>query len=141
MEFISLLYEPRVLQATEKNLQAVYDAAKLGLKGDALALTAGMQPIELRQLMEFDPAVSMAAQKGAADGEARMAKVLYKAAEEGDTRAALDVLKHQFGWVAKQQVNIDIDQRISITDALKDAEGRVEAMFHIIEPEDNREAI
>ena len=66
MEFISLLYEPRVLQATEKNLQAVYNAAKLGLKGDALALTAGMQPIELRQLMEFDPAVSMAAQKGAA---------------------------------------------------------------------------
>jgi len=89
--------------------------------------------------MEFDPAVSMAAQKGWADGEARMAKVLYSAAVEGDTKAALDVLKHQFGWVAKQQVNIDIDQRISITDALKDAEGRVEALFHIIEPD--REAI
>jgi hypothetical protein len=140
MEFISLLYEPRKLQATEKNLQAVYDAAKLGLKGDALALTAGMQPIELRQLMEFDPAASMAAQKGWADGEARMAKVLYKAAVEGDTRAALDVLKHQFGWVAKQQINVDIDQRISITDALRDAEGRVEAIFHVIEPED-REAV
>jgi hypothetical protein len=140
MEFISLLYEPRKLQATEKNLQAVYDAAKLGLKGDALALTAGMQPIELRQLMEFDPAASMAAQKGWADGEARMAKVLYKAAVEGDTRAALDVLKHQFGWVAKQQINVDIDQRISITDALRDAEGRVEAVFHVIEPED-REAV
>ena len=140
MEFISLLYEPRKLQATEKNLQAVYDAAKLGLKGDALALTAGMQPIELRQLMEFDPAASMAAQKGWADGEARMANVLYKAAVEGDTRAALDVLKHQFGWVAKQQINVDIDQRISITDALRDAEGRVEAIFHVIEPED-REAI
>jgi hypothetical protein len=47
----------------------------------------------------------------------------------------LDVLKHQFGWVAKQQINVDIDQRISITDALRDAEGRVEAIFHVIEPE------
>ena len=53
--FYSIPYEPRKLQATEGRLEAIYAAAKLGLKGDALALAAGMLPTEYRQLTQFDP--------------------------------------------------------------------------------------
>ena len=33
--FESLPYEPRKIEATEKNLELIYDAARKGLKGDA----------------------------------------------------------------------------------------------------------
>ena len=123
--FYSIPYEPRKLQATEGRLEAIYAAAKLGLKGDALALAAGMLPTEYRQLTQFDPIAEMAELKGRADGEREMSEVLHKAAKEGDAKAALEILKHQHGWVAKQQVNIEVDQRISITQALEDAKKRV----------------
>ena len=58
--FYSIPYEPRKLQATEGRLEAIYAAAKLGLKGDALALAAGMLPTEYRQLTQFDPIAEMA---------------------------------------------------------------------------------
>jgi len=48
--FYSFPYEARKLEATEARLQRIYDAAKLGLKGDTLALAAGMMPTEYRQL-------------------------------------------------------------------------------------------
>ena len=67
----------------------------------------------------------MAAIKGKADGEREMANILHKAAREGDAKAALEILKHQHGWVAKQSITVDIDQRISITQALQEAEMRV----------------
>jgi hypothetical protein len=54
-----------------------------------------------------------------------MAVILHKAAKEGDAKAALEILKHQHGWVAKQSISVDIDQRISITQALHEAEMRV----------------
>ena len=38
---------------------------------------------------------------------------------------ALEVLKHQHGWVAKQAISVEVDQRISITGALAKAEQRV----------------
>lgn len=123
--FYSIPYEPRKLQATEDRLQKIYDAAKLGLKGDALALAAGMLPTEYRQLTQFDPIAEMAELKGRADGEREMSQVLHEAARNGDAKAALEILKHQHGWVAKQQVNIEVDQRISITQALEDAQKRV----------------
>ena len=123
--FYSIPYEPRKLQATEDRLQKIYDAAKLGLKGDALALAAGMLPTEYRQLTQFDPIAEMAELKGRADGEREMSEVLHNAAKAGDAKAALEILKHQHGWVAKQQVNIEVDQRISITQALEDAQKRV----------------
>ena len=44
---------------------------------------------------------------------------------QGDAKAALEILKHQHGWVAKQQVQVDVEQRISITSALELAEMRV----------------
>jgi len=123
--FKSLPLTVRHVQATESRLQAIYDAAKLGLKGDTLALASGLRPEEYQHLCQFDALAEMAARKGKADGEREMADILHKAAREGDAKAALEILKHQHGWVAKQSISVDIDQRISITQALQEAEMRV----------------
>jgi hypothetical protein len=122
--FHSIPFTPRKIEATESRLKAVYDAAKLGLKGDTLALAAGMLPTEYRQLTQLDPVVEMAAQKGKADGEIEMANIMRAAALEGDAKMALEVLKHQHGWVAKQAISVEVDQRISITGALAEAQKR-----------------
>jgi hypothetical protein len=122
--FHSIPFTPRNVQATESRLKAVYDAAKLGLKGDTLALAAGMLPAEYRQLTQLDPVVEMAAQKGKADGEIEMANIMRAAALDGDAKMALEVLKHQHGWVAKQAISVEVDQRISITGALAEAQKR-----------------
>ena len=123
--FQSFHYEPRKLEATEARLEAIMKAAKLGLKGDSLALAAGMTPTEYRQLVLFDPIAEYAELKGRADGEREMSAVLHLAAKEGDSKAALAILQHQHGWVAKQQLSIDVEQRISITAALESAQSRV----------------
>lgn len=123
--FHSFPYEPRKLEATEARLEAIMEAAKLGLKGDALALAAGMTPTEYRQLVLFDPIAEYAELKGRAEGEREMAQVLHTAAKEGDAKAALAVLQHTHGWVAKQQISVDVEQRISITAALEQAQSRV----------------
>lgn len=125
MSFHSLPFEPRKIVATEARLNKIYEAAKLGLKGDALALASGMLPTEYRQLCELDPIADMAALKGKADGELEMSMCLHKAATEGDAKAALAILQHSHGWVAKQSISIDVDQRISIIGALRQAESRV----------------
>ena len=125
MTFHSLPFEPRKIVATEARLNKIYEAAKLGLKGDALALASGMLPTEYRQLCELDPIADMAALKGKADGELEMSMCLHKAATEGDAKAALAILQHSHGWVAKQSISIDVDQRISIIGALRQAESRV----------------
>jgi hypothetical protein len=86
--------------------------------------------------------VELAAQKGKADAEIEMANVLRKAALEGDAKMALEVLKHQHGWVAKQAISVEVDQRISITGALAEATKRaltvedaniIEAQVHAID--------
>lgn len=125
MTFYSLPYTPDRPAATEARLEAIYAAAKLGLKGDSLALNAGLTPTQFRKLAEFDPLVELAEQKGRADGEFNAAKTLHDAAQMGDAKAALDILKHQHGWVAKQQIDVNIDQQISITGALEKAQARV----------------
>ena len=125
MTFHSLPYEPRKLEATEARLEAIYSAAKMGLKGDALALAAGMLPVEYRQLTQFDPIAAFAEQKGRADGEMEMAQTLYTAAREGDANAALNMLRYSHDWAAKQAIEVTIDQKISITAALEEAQRRV----------------
>ena len=125
MSFYSMPFTPERVEATEARLEAIYEAAKYGLKGDSLALRAGLTPAQYRKLAEFDPLVEMAELKGRADGEWMAARTLYKLAELGDGKAALDILKHQHGWVAKQQVDINVDQRISVLDALERAQTRV----------------
>lgn len=123
--FESLPYEPREIKATEARLQRIYDAAAKGLKGDSLALAAGMMPVEYRRLCQMDPMAEMAELKGRADSELRAATSLHKAADEGDAKAALEILKHAHGWTAKQEITVDVYQKISITQALADAKTRV----------------
>ena len=123
--FLSIPFSPREVKATESRLQAIYDAAKLGLKNDALALAAGMLPSEYRQLCQVDPVAEMAALKGKADGEREMAIELIKAAKEGDAKSALAVLQHAHGWTAKQEISVDVYQKISITQALTEAQSRI----------------
>jgi len=125
MTFYSLPFTPERVEATEARLEAIYEAAKYGLKGDSLALRAGLTPAQYRRLHEFDPLVEMAEMKGRADGEFNAAKTLYDAAAEGDATAALNILKHQHGWVAKQQIDVNIDQQISVIGALERAQTRV----------------
>ena len=123
--FKSLPHAPRQLNATEARLQAIYDAAALGLRGDNLALAAGLLPAEYRRLRQMAQLAEMAEAKGRADAEAEAAGQLREAARNGDSKAALSLLQHVHGWVAKQQVQVDIKQQISITAALQEAESRV----------------
>ena len=125
MTFYSLPFAPDRPEATEARLEAIYEAARYGLKGDSLALAAGLTPVQYRRLAEFDALVEIAEMKGRADGELSAAKTMYTAAASGDARAALDILKHNHGWVAKQQIDVNIDQQISITAALEKAQSRV----------------
>jgi len=133
--FQSLPYEPRRVQATEARLERIYAAAKRGLKGDSLALSAGLLPQEFNQIAQLDPLVNLAAQKGRADAERELSDVLHTAAMSGDAKMALEILKHQHGWVAKQQ--IEVNQVISITAALQEAEQRVINMGTIDEAPTN----
>lgn len=129
--FQSLPLTIRKIEATEARLNRIYDAAKLGLKGDSLALAAGMRPEEFRQLCELDPLAQLAVQKGKADGEQEMATVVRTAALEGDAKMALEVLRHQHDWVAKQQVQVDVNQQISILGALREAEERAQQVIDV----------
>lgn len=135
--FFSLPQAERVtIKATERRLEQVYAAAKQGLKGDSLAVAAGMLPIEFNRLKQMDPLVELAILKGRTDGEQEMATVLIAAAHQGDAKAALDVLKHVHGWTAAQQLNVSVQGQISIIDALKQAEQRViNGVFTEILPE------
>lgn len=125
MSFYSIPFAPERVEATEARLEAIYEAARYGLKGDSLAIRVGLTPAQYRRLMEFDPLVEMAEMKGRADGEYSAGQTLYRAAAEGDAKAALEILKHQHGWIAKQQIDVSIDQQISITGALEKARTRV----------------
>lgn len=121
---ISIPFTPREVQATEWRLQQIYDAAALGLKGDKLALAAGMLPSEYRQLCQLDPVAEMAALKGAADGELEASTQLRDAARNGDAKAALSILQHAHGWTAKQEISMSIET-INIQSALDEARSRV----------------
>ena len=123
--FKSLPFAPRVVKATEQRLNAIYAASNLGLKGDSLALAAGMLPTEYRQLCQFDPLAEMAAQKGKADNEMQTARRLNEASEQGDAKASLAILQHCHGWTARQEISVDVYQKISVITALEEARARV----------------
>ena len=124
MDIQTIPLAPRVLKATEARLQLVYNAARLGLQGDKLAMAAQMLPVEYYRLRQMDPLVEMAELKGRADAEQQLARVLHDAALAGDAKVALDLLKHRHDWVAKQQVQVDVSQQISIAAVLQEAERR-----------------
>jgi ribosomal protein S11 len=142
MSFYSLPFTPERPEATEARLEAIYAAARYGLKGDSLAMAAGLTPSQYRRLQEFDPLVEMAEMKGRSEGEFSAAKTLYDAAANGDAKAALDILKHQHGWKAAQSIEITVEGQISITGALERAQTRViEGLYTDVTPiEDNTRA-
>jgi len=105
--FQSLPLAPREIHATEAVLDRVYNSARLGLRGEALALRAGLLPVELTRLRQFDEVVEMAVLKGYADAEVELTQTLYAAARAGDAKIALEILKHRHDWVAKQHVKVD----------------------------------
>ena len=80
--FESLPFAPRKVEATEARLTRIYEAAKLGLKGDSLALASGMLPSEYRQLVQLDPIAEMAAQKGKEDAEMEMSSACTRQREK-----------------------------------------------------------
>ena len=125
MSFYSLPFTPERPEATEARLEAIYAAARYGLKGDSLAMAAGLTPSQYRRLQEFDPLVEMAEMKGRSEGEFSAAKTLYDAAANGDAKAALDILKHQHGWKAAQSIEITVEGQISVIAAWEKAERRV----------------
>lgn len=124
MTFKSLPLTVREVRATEATLERIYQAAFLGLKNDALALAAGLLPVEYRRLKELDQMAEMAELKGRADSERENSQHLLNAARAGDAKAALAILQHAHGWVAKQAISVEVDQRISVIDALRAAEAR-----------------
>lgn len=132
MSFHSLPLVLNEVRATEAVLNRIYDAAKLGLKGDNLALAAGMVPKAYRQLCELDPLAQLAEQKGRAEGELLASNQLHKAAESGDAKAALAILQNVHGWVAKQAITVDVNQQISILGALAEAERRAADVIDVI---------
>ena len=132
MTWHTLPFDARpMVKATEARLDAIYDAARKGLKGDSLALAAGLLPVEYRRLAEFDPLVELAAQKGRADGELTLSGYLHEAAAQGDTKAALELLKHVHGWVARQAIDVSVEQTISVKHALQLAQQRVDDLYLI----------
>ena len=137
MTWRSLPYEPRQITATEARLDAIYEAARKGLKGDSLALAAGMLPSEYRRLCQFDLLAELAELKGRADGEMTASEQLHTAAAAGDAKAALDILKHVHGWTARTAIDVNVEQTISIKHALEMAQQRVlEGAYEVIENAD-----
>ncbi len=125
MTFKSLPLSVREVKATEATLERIYKAAYLGLRNDSLALAAGLLPVEYRRLKELDQMAELAEAKGRADSEMENSQHLLDAARNGDAKAALSILQHVHGWVAKQAISVEVEQRISVIDALRAAEGRV----------------
>ena len=125
MTFKSLPLTVREVRATERTLERIYEAAYLGLTGDSLAVTAGMLPVEFRQLKQLDKMAEMAELKGRADSQRDNSKHLHAAAAAGDSKAALAILQHAHGWVAKQQLQVT-HTTISITAAIEQAQQRLE---------------
>lgn len=123
--FKSLPLTIRNVRATEAVLERIYAAAYHGLKGDALAAAAGLRPAEYRQLKQLDEMTEMAELKGRADSELANSKHLHTAAAQGDSKAALAILTHAHGWVAKQQLQVT-HTNISITAAIEQAQQRLE---------------
>jgi hypothetical protein len=84
-----------------------------------------MLPKEYQLLKQFDEIAEYAELKGRAEGEMEMSELLHQAAQQGDAKAALAILQNVHGWVAKQAISVDVNQQISITAALQEAQRRV----------------
>jgi len=68
----------------------------------------------------------VAEMKGRADSEMEMSRVVFDAAQAGDSKAALEFLRHRHDWVAKTNVQVDVNTQISVVAALEAANGRLQ---------------
>lgn len=118
----SLPYAVHIPKATEYRLERIYTAAHAGLRGDSLAMAAGMLPDVYRKLCDLDPNAKLAELQGRADAELEHATLLSEASRAGDAKASLAILQHSHGWAAKQEISVT---HISITAALEQAQQRV----------------
>lgn len=123
MTYLTFPHRPTPIKATEKVLDRIYEAANKGLKGDSLALAAGLTPQQFNALMVNDPLVELAAAKGKADSELTHATKLHEASLAGDAKASLAILQNVHGWVAKQK--IEVEETININQILDAARGRI----------------
>lgn len=136
--FVPFPMDDRRINATEAVLERIYNAARIGLTDDALAYGARLRPEELRALRLADQIVEDTILRARVEGEIEASDTLWRAAKTGDTSAAMNLLKHKFDWVTKQQIDVNVDQRISITQALAQARTRViEAIYEEIHDEPN----
>jgi hypothetical protein len=85
-----------------------------------------MLPVELARLKIMDPIADVAEMKGRADSEMEMSRVVFDAAQAGDSKAALEFLRHRHDWVAKTNVQVDVNTQISVVAALEAANGRLQ---------------
>jgi hypothetical protein len=125
MTYLTFPHRTTPIQATEAVLDRIYAAANLGLKGDTLALAAGMTPLQFNRLCENDPMAQMAALKGKADGEMLHARMLSEASHNGDSKASLAILQHAHGWTAKQEIDIKSEHSIDIKSLLAERAARI----------------
>ena len=126
MDFVTIPNTARAVKATESRLARIYAAARAGLKGDTLALSAGLRPSEYRALKELDEMAEMAEMQGRADGERIHAQMLNEASLAGDAKASLAILQHVHGWTAKQDIHIT-DDRLDLATAIAAARDRMAA--------------
>ena len=119
--FYSIEYKATRIRATEDEIEIIYDAAFCGLTGDTLAIKAGFLPKEFAILCQSDPQAELAAIQGKADNEAQISTALNRNALGGDTKAALEILKHKHGWVAaKPEGEANQEIRIIVENTLPD---------------------
>jgi hypothetical protein len=104
----SMDMELRTVKANQEILDSIYASASLGLRIPSIAYKAGLRESELRQLMQLDPRAEEAMVAGIADAEEELATVMRTCAMNGDSKAALEILRAKHGWIAASIVKSEI---------------------------------
>lgn len=123
--YVSIPLRSHPVRATESRLERIYRAAYNGLKGDSLALAAGLTPQEFNALQQMDQQVEMAVLKGRADSEMEHSALLADASRRGDAKASLAILQHVHGWTAKQSIDVTTHSEVDIKTLLQERASRL----------------
>lgn len=117
--FYTVGFEPRVLKATEKQINKLYQAGYLGLKTDeAIATYSNMRVDEYRLLRESDQLAARAVEQGRVDSEARTSMKLIQLVEAGEIKAIQFKLTHRHDWMpAKPEGGDDKTVTIRVVNA------------------------
>ena len=118
--FYSVHHKANKIVATEKEIDAIYDAAFKGLKDDALAVAAGFLPKDFVILCQSDPLAELAVIQGRADNHILVSDALLQKALGGDTKAAMGILTHLHGWKPAKPENDDNNITVTIKGDLPD---------------------